>query len=57
MVSCLAHVLGLRWRKNDDSGRGLRPTEFLSGMTSNKLFCLFFCFSFRKFSFFPFLKP
>ena len=29
MVPCCAHALGLRWRKNVDSGRGLRLTEFL----------------------------
>ena len=38
MVSCCAHMLGLRWRENVDSGRGLQPTEFLSGMGGGAFF-------------------
>ena len=34
-IKVLGHVLGLRWRKNVDSGWRLRPTEFLSGMIGN----------------------
>ena len=54
MVSCCEHVLGLRWRKNVDSGRGLWLTDFLAGMTGNYLFC--FLFFFYEIFFFPFFE-
>ena len=58
MVSCCAHVLGLRWRKNVDSGRGFgQRSSFPGWLVIN---CFFFvCFSSTKFSFFffSFLKP
>ena len=56
MVSCCARVLGLRWRKNVDSARGLRPKEFLSGMTGNCFFVFFFFYEIFLFPFFETLN-
>ena len=51
MVSCCAHVLGLRWRKNVDSGRGFSQwSSFLGWLVINFLF-VFFVFLLQNFLF------
>ena len=51
MVSCCAHVIGLRWRKMLILIGGFDPQNSFSGMTGNSLFC-FLLFFYENF-FFP----
>ena len=52
MVSCCAHVLGLRWRKNVDSrSGGFGQRSSFPGWLVINCFVIF-CFSSTKFSFF-----
>ena len=58
MVSCCAHVLGLRWRKNVDSGRGVGQRSSFPGWLVINCFVhfLFFLFFFYEIFFFPFFE-
>ena len=53
MVSCCAHVLGLRWRKNVDSGRGFGQQSSFPGWLVINCFgrVFFFFFLLRNFLF------